>query len=79
MTDVKHRNDTDRSVLLAHEVDDLLLRVRGLVLVRDLLAERGATRAEVDAHTDELARARHRLALIIGGGKNSGPVFGEAA
>ena len=30
----------DRDVLLGHEVDDLLLRLRGLVLVRDLLAER---------------------------------------
>ena len=79
MTDVNHLNDTDRSVLLAHEIDDLLLRVRGLVLVRDLLAERGATRAEVDAHTDELARARLRLALIIGGGTTEERAFGEAA
>jgi hypothetical protein len=52
--------------------------VRGLVLVRDLLAERGATPAEVDAHTSELERARHRLAVIIGGDAEE-PVFGEAA
>jgi hypothetical protein len=78
MTDVTTINDTDRNVLLAREVDDLLLQVRGLVLVRDLLEERGATRAEVDAHTSELERARHRLAVIIGGDATE-PVFGEAA
>jgi hypothetical protein len=79
MTNVTPINDADRTVLLAPEVDDLLLQVRGLVLVRDLLAERGATRAEIDAHTDELARARHRLAVIIDGGGPDAPVFGEAA
>ena len=78
MTNVRRTDHTDRSVLLAHEIDDQLLRVRGLVLVRDLLAKRGATRAEVDAHTQELERARRRLALIIGGGTDD-PVFGEAA
>jgi hypothetical protein len=79
MTSVTPINDADRSVLLAPEVDDLLLQVRGLVLVRDLLAERGATRAEIDAHTDELARARHRLSVIIDGAGPDAPVFGEAA
>ena len=78
MTDVTLIDATDRDVLLAPEIDDLLLRVRGLVLVRDLLAERGATPAEVDAHTDEIERARHRLAVIIGGGGEE-PVVGEAA
>lgn len=79
MTNVTPINDADRTVLLAPEVDDLLLQVRGLVLVRDLLAERGATRAEIDAHTDELERARHRLAVIIDGSGRHAPVFGEAA
>jgi pyrimidine operon attenuation protein/uracil phosphoribosyltransferase len=79
MSDVTPINHADSSVLLAPEVDDLLLQVRGLVLVRDLLAERGATRAEIDAHTDELARARHRLAVIIDGAAPDAPVFGEAA
>jgi pyrimidine operon attenuation protein/uracil phosphoribosyltransferase len=79
MTNVTPINDADRTVLLAPEVDDLLLQVRGLVLVRDLLAERGATRAEIDAHTDELERARHRLAVIIDGSGRDAPVFGEAA
>jgi hypothetical protein len=57
----------DGERLLAHEIDDLLLRARGLVLVRDLLARRGATRAELEAHTDELERVRARLADSIRG------------
>jgi hypothetical protein len=59
--------DTDRSILLRREIDDLLLDARGLVLVRDLLAKRGATREELDAHTAQLARTRARLAEMIRG------------
>jgi hypothetical protein len=51
--------------LLSGEIDDLLLQLRGLVLVRGLLAERGATQAELDAHMDELRRIRRRLADAI--------------
>jgi hypothetical protein len=69
MMRVIHSHDVNEATLLGHEIDDLLLRVRGLVLVRDLLAERGAARADVDAHTDELERARRRLAGLIGGGR----------
>jgi hypothetical protein len=58
--------DRDRS-LLSREIDDLLLHVRGLVLVRGLLAERGASRGELDAHTRELHRLRRRLARLIEG------------
>jgi hypothetical protein len=57
----------DAEQLLAHEIDDLLLQARGLVLVRDLLADRGATSTEVDAHTEELERVRTRLAAAIRG------------
>jgi DNA helicase HerA-like ATPase len=57
----------DRDVLLGREIDDLLLRLRGLVLVRDLLAERGATAAEIDEHAREADRVRMRLAALIGG------------
>ena len=64
---ITHTRETDRSVLLGREIDDLLLRLRGLVLVRDLLAQRGATRAELDAHTNELERVRERLADTIRG------------
>jgi hypothetical protein len=74
MTAIRH---TDRESLLAHEIDDLLLRARGLVLVRDLLAERGATRTEVEAHSDELERVRAQLADMIRGSEEAH--FGEAA
>ena len=53
--------------VLSPELDNLLLDVRGLVLVRELLAERGATSAELDAHTDELERRRRRLAAMVAG------------
>ncbi len=72
MTAIRH---TDRESLLAHEIDDLLLRARGLVLVRDLLADRGATGNEIEAHTVELERMR--LDLIAGGAEEAH--FGEAA
>jgi hypothetical protein len=57
----------DDVTLLDTEIDDLLLQARGLMLVRDLLAERGATPHEVDAHTEELERVRLQLAELIGG------------
>jgi hypothetical protein len=60
-------------ILLAHEIDDLLLQARGLVLVRDLLAERGATPSEIEAHTDELERVRARLAHTIRGDADEHP------
>jgi hypothetical protein len=47
--------------LLDREIDDLLLHVRGLVLVRDLLARRGASSAELDAHDREAERLRKEL------------------
>jgi hypothetical protein len=47
--------------LLNHSIDDLLLQARGLELVRKLLAQRGATTAELDAHTRELERVRRQL------------------
>ena len=46
------------------EIDDLLLHIRGLVLVREILRQRGATAAELDAHTAELQRLELRLAEI---------------
>jgi hypothetical protein len=58
--------------ILDHEIDDLLLQARGLVLVRELLAERGATRDELDAHTEELQRVRGQLIATIGGRRDSG-------
>jgi len=74
MIDIDH---IDEDALLKHEIDDLLLRARGLVLVRGLLVERGATPPEIEAHTNELERVRAQLADRI-----LGPVHelaGEAA
>jgi hypothetical protein len=49
------------------EVDDLLLHLKGLVLVRALLEERGAGEAELREHTDEIERLRTRLATLVRG------------
>jgi hypothetical protein len=56
-----------RNPILDHQVDDLLLQARGLVLVRELLASRGASAGELDAHTEELERVRRQLILTIDG------------
>lgn len=55
----------DGAGILDHTIDELLLQARGLVLVRQILARRGASRAELDAHTQELKRVRARLAEAI--------------
>jgi hypothetical protein len=56
------------AAVLDRQVDDLLLHARGLVLVRQVLAGRGASPAELDAHTRELERVRGRLVEVLGGG-----------
>lgn len=56
------------AAVLDRQVDDLLLHARGLVLVRQVLAGRGASPAELDAHTRELERVRSRLVEVLGGG-----------
>jgi len=58
---------SDTRALLNREINDLVLRMRGLAVVRDLLAQRGASHAEIDAHSRELDSVRHRLADLIGG------------
>jgi hypothetical protein len=55
-----------QKVMLDRTVDDLLLRLRGLVLVGKLLEQRGASPAEVDAHAREADRVRAELASLIG-------------
>jgi hypothetical protein len=44
---------------------DLLLQARGLELVHGLLAARGASDEELDAHAAELARVRRALAQRV--------------
>ena len=58
------------------EVDDLLLHLKGLVLVRALLEERGAGEAELREHGDEIERLRARLATLVRG---SGGAYSAAA
>ena len=57
----------DTPALLDREIDDLLLHMRGLAVVRDILSGRGASDAEIAAHSRELESVRHRLADLIGG------------
>jgi hypothetical protein len=61
------RLGADAVSLLDQAIDDALLQLRGLALVRDLLAERGASADEVDAHSVELERVRARLVDLIRG------------
>jgi hypothetical protein len=61
----KHAGGCDP--VLGHTVDDLLLQLRGLVLVGGLLERRGASSEEIDAHALEADRVRARLAALIGG------------
>jgi hypothetical protein len=49
------------------EVDDLLLHLKGLVLVRALLEERGAGETELREHGEEIERLRTRLAALVQG------------
>jgi hypothetical protein len=62
-----HTTADDRELLLGPEIDGLLLHLRGLVLAQDLLAERGATAAEIHAHAEAADRVRARLTGLIGG------------
>ena len=59
--------NADTPALLNREIDDLLLQMRGLAVVRDILSSRGATSAEIMAHTRELESVRSRLTELISG------------
>ena len=47
------------------DIDGLLVRLRGLVLVRDLLRRRGASSAEIEEHSLEIERVKWRLAGAV--------------
>jgi hypothetical protein len=49
------------------EIDTLLLRIRGLVSVRELLRERGASAEELEEHSAEIGRLQWRLAQLVRG------------
>ena len=52
--------------VLDPRIDDLLLRLRGLVLVGGVLEARGASSAEIEEHALEADRVRAELAHLIG-------------
>jgi len=77
---IEAHTHADPRTLLSREIDELLLHLRGLVLVRDLLAMRGATRTEIEGHSSEIERRQRQLADLIGGRiPTSGDALGEAA
>ena len=59
--------NADTPALLNREIDDLLLQMRGLAVVRDILSSRGASSAGIMAHTRELESVRSRLTELISG------------
>ena len=52
--------------------EDLNLQLTGLVYVRALLEAKGASTAEVDAHSDAIARVRTELARLEQAGAEGG-------
>ena len=49
-------------------LDELVLQLKGLVLVRELLRKRGVSAEELDAHGAEIDRVRMRLAELVQNG-----------
>lgn len=47
------------------ELDDLVLELKGLVLVRDLRRQRGAEDDELVLYATEIERVRNRLASLV--------------
>jgi hypothetical protein len=60
----------------SREVNDLLLSLKGLVLVRALLEDRGASETEIRQHGDEIERLRARLAELV---RTGGSAYSAAA
>ncbi|MGB2952394.1 MAG: hypothetical protein WBB74_03240 [Gaiellaceae bacterium] len=56
------------------EIDDLLLHLRGLVLVREILRQRGASVGEISEHSAEIDRLRDRLASVMRDMSSNGAV-----
>jgi hypothetical protein len=60
----------------ACEVEDLLLRIKGLVFACAILEERRAPETELAEHRRELVRLRERLAFVV---SSAGDGFDAAA
>jgi hypothetical protein len=52
-----------------HQLDDLVLQLKGLVLVRKLREQRGADNEELTMYGAEIERVRERLAGLMKGGR----------
>src|SRR4051812_22519461 len=52
-------------LLQESELDRVLLHIKGLVYVRALLEDQGASPTEIAEHTAELERERERLAQLV--------------
>jgi hypothetical protein len=52
--------------------EDLNLQLKGLVYVRALLETKGVSSAELDAHSDAIARVRTELARLDQAGGEGG-------
>ena len=50
---------------MSESVDDLVLRLKGLVLVRDLRRRRGADEEELLMYATEIVRVREQLAGLV--------------
>jgi hypothetical protein len=57
-----------RDATLTNDVDELLLRIKGLIFARAILEQRGASEVELEEYQGELERLRWRLASLIGDG-----------
>ena len=57
-----------RNGTLTNDVEELLLRIRGLIFARAILEQRGATEVELEEHRLEIERLRWRLASLIRAG-----------
>ena len=53
------------AAVLERELNDRVLQLKGLVLVRALLENRGASATELAAHSKEIARVRAELAQLV--------------
>ena len=54
------------------EVEELLMRIRGLVFAQAILEEGGATAPELHEHRLEIERLRRRLARVVADGAAAG-------
>ncbi len=57
-----------RNGTLTNDVEEISLRIRGLIFARAILEQRGTTEVELEEHQLEIERLRRRLASLIRGG-----------